>query len=290
MDRTAAPWRVLEEPHPDGDGPDEPIPGDLTGRVGVTKGGHAGARTHAAGQDRVSLPIGWLIAGTVLAAAAAALAIALVVGGMNPAIALPAGANDSTTAGSIGRAGSSNPGTGGGPSESTNGSGVGTDGARGGGLVVEVAGAVARPGLYHLAAGSRVADAIAAAGGYSRRVDATRTTAAVNLAAHLADGDRVLVPSRDDPAATRGGSGGSASVGADGSSSSPGGAAGSALLDLNRATAAELDALPGIGPVTAAKIVAARQERPFRSVAELRERKLVGPSVFARLRSLVTVH
>ena len=103
----------------------------------------------------------------------------------------------------------------------------------------------------------------------------------------------MIVPSRDDPAAGLGASGGSASAGAGGArdAAGSGGAAGGAgLVDLNRATVAELDALPGIGPVTAAKIVAARQERPFRSVTELRDRKLVGPSVFARLRSHVTVH
>ena len=101
-------------------------------------------------------------------------------------------------------------------------------------------------------------------------------TAELNLAALLHDGDRVLVPSRDDSVAT-------SAAGGDGPRPSPG------LVDLNRATEAELDALPGIGPVTAAKIVAARQTAPFTSVDDLRTRGLVGQKTFDQLRPLVTV-
>lgn len=157
---------------------------------------------------------------------------------------------------------------------------IGSDGppdgsaiATGDHLVVEVTGAVARPGLYRLPAGTRVGEAIAAAGGYDPRVDAAAVAAALNLAARVTDGDRIVVPSRDDAPV--------ASVG--------GGPAPDGLVDLNAATAAELEALPGIGEVTAARIIAARDEAPFASVDDLRSRGLVGEKTFERIRDLVTV-
>ncbi len=145
------------------------------------------------------------------------------------------------------------------------------------GPVVEVAGAVARPGLYRLPADSRVADAIAAAGGFGPRVDSAAAERSLNLAARLRDGDEIRVPSRDDPP----------EAGPAKSGDGPGGASG--LLDINTASAGELEALPGIGPATAAKIIAARDERPFSSVDELRGRRLVGEATFAKVRDMITV-
>jgi len=99
----------------------------------------------------------------------------------------------------------------------------------------------------------------------------------------LRPGDQVLVPSRDD--GTQGaGAGGPSGPGA---SSRPGTAAGP--IDLNHATVSELDALPGIGPVTANKIVAARDERPFVSVDELRSRKILGAATFDKVKDLLVV-
>ena len=139
-------------------------------------------------------------------------------------------------------------------------------------LLVDVEGAVRHPGVVRLAAGSRVADAIAAAGGYSGTVDAAAASTGLDLADPLQDGAKVLVPQR----------GGSSTGGA-----APSPAAGK--VDLNRASAAELDALPGIGPVTAAKIIASREQQPFRRIDDLRTRKLVGAATFAKLQALVTV-
>jgi len=132
-------------------------------------------------------------------------------------------------------------------------------------LVVDVAGAVRRAGLYRLPRGARVADAVARAGGATRRANLTL----LNLAAPVADGQQVLVPS---------GAGGAAAFGgADG-----------APVDLNSATAEQLDALPGIGPVTAQKIVDYRQQHgPFTSVDDLDAIPGIGAAKIANLKGLV---
>ncbi len=148
-----------------------------------------------------------------------------------------------------------------------------------GDLVVAVAGAVMRPGVYHLPAGSRVADAIEAAGGYGASVDAARVDQGLNLAAGLKDGEKIRVPVRGEAAAS------SAAPG------DPGGGAStvSGLVNLNAADAAALDALPGVGPATAARIIAAREEQPFAAVDDLVTRKVVGAAALDKLRPLVSV-
>jgi competence protein ComEA len=137
-------------------------------------------------------------------------------------------------------------------------------------LVVDVVGAVRRPGLVRLREGSRVADAIARAGGLERGAERT----GVNFAAPVSDGQQVLVPAHGAAVAAAG--------------AADGGSAPSAPVSLSSATAEQLDALPGVGPVTAQKIVAYRQQHgAFRSVDELDAISGIGTSRIADLRGLV---
>ncbi len=147
-------------------------------------------------------------------------------------------------------------------------------------LFVDVEGAVLRPGLLPLPSGSRVGDAIRAAGGYSTQVDIAAAAAQLNLAQLLSDGDKVRVPARGDDDTT-------AQIGQPGSQPSPG-AGGDGLIDINHASAEQLDTLPGIGPVTAAKIIAAREEAPFATADELLSRGIVGQSTYDKIAGLVT--
>jgi competence protein ComEA len=138
-------------------------------------------------------------------------------------------------------------------------------------VVVYVVGAVRRPGLYRLAQGARVADAVARAGGVTRKAD----PAALNLAAPLADGEQVLVPARLPVAVA-------ASQGA----AVPGVPQGP--IQLSSATAEQLDSLPGIGPATAQKILDYRAEHgAFRSIEELDDVPGIGPTRVEQLKGLV---
>jgi competence protein ComEA len=235
MDRSATPWRVLDDNA-------TPAPVDQSGEPDASPGGWLTSR----------LLIGLASAAT-LAAAAFIVAASGPVGSVDVGGAAtwasdaPAASGDVVVAGGV--------------------------------LVVDVQGAVLRPGVQRLKPGARVGDAVAAAGGYGPRVDADRVATELNLAAPVQDGDRIVVPARGDPTATSGG----------GSGVEAGSDAGGGLVDLNSASASELDALPGIGPKTAQKILDARAERRFATVDDLRDRKIVGAATFEKLKTLVTV-
>lgn len=135
-------------------------------------------------------------------------------------------------------------------------------------IVVDVEGAVARPGIRELPAGARIADAIDAAGGYATDADLS-AAAAINLAQPLVDGQQIRVPRigetsgpvAGDPGGDAGDGGGNG--GEDG------------LVNVNTATPEELESLPGIGAVTVQKIVAAREERPFSSLQDMVDRGVI---------------
>ena len=149
--------------------------------------------------------------------------------------------------------------------------GAGVTGLPSSRVVVDVVGAVRRPGLYRLAQGSRIADALTRAGGATAKAD----LAQVNLAAPLADGEQVVVPRRGAGVAPAGAGSGSA-------------AGAAAPVQLSTATLEQLDSLPGVGPVTAQKILDYRQKHgAFQSVDELDAVPGIGPKRLEQLHELV---
>jgi competence protein ComEA len=135
-------------------------------------------------------------------------------------------------------------------------------------IYVHILGQVVNPGLYALPEGARAVDAVAAAGGFTPEADA----AGINLARFLSDGEQIVVPAVGEVVA------GSSGVGGDG------------RVNLNTADAAALDTLPGIGPATAAKIIAWRDENGrFASVDDLLDVGGIGPAKLDAIRDLVTV-
>lgn len=150
-------------------------------------------------------------------------------------------------------------------------------------FVVDVVGAVRHPGVVSLPGTARVVDAVGAAGGALPNADLER----INMAAHLVDGMRIAVPRRGAPAdaASPTGDGGAGTGGGTGATPTP-----TAPLDLNAATQAQLEALPGIGPSLAQAIIQERdREGGFHSVDDLRRVRGIGDVRFAQIRPLVTV-
>lgn len=148
-------------------------------------------------------------------------------------------------------------------------------------VTVHVAGQVTNPGVYAVPAGGRVADAVIAAGGAAAEADIEQ----LNLAARLADGERIYVPKKGEAAPPVAGSAPAAA----GSTAKAGGAP-AGPVDLNTATAEQLEALPGVGPATSKAILTYRASHGrFRSVTELLEVPGIGPAKLEALRPLVKV-
>lgn len=234
-------------------------------------------------RTRLRAGVGAVVVLLLVAAAAVVVVALLGAAGGTRTIAVPGpGASTAATDGGAAAGGAS------GTDASSDGLSAGGAGTGGGSsaptavLFVHVLGAVGAPGLYELGEGARVIDAIAAAGGLTGDADPS----GVNLARPLADGEQLRVPRVGEVVAAPGPVAGAAGGAAGGAA--PGAPA--ALVDLNTADAVALDALPGIGPALAARIIEWRETNGgFRSVEDLDAVSGIGPAVLERLRPLVTV-
>lgn len=130
-------------------------------------------------------------------------------------------------------------------------------------ITVDISGAVEHPGVYRLSAGARVEDAVASAGGLATDAQREWIQRYLNRAAKLTDGQKIYIPREGEPAKVQESTG----------------------ININTASQAELEALPGIGPVTAKKIMAAR---PYEKIEELTERKVISAAVFAKIKDQIT--
>jgi competence protein ComEA len=146
-------------------------------------------------------------------------------------------------------------------------------------IAVDVIGAVAQPGVYWLEPAARVADVVEAAGGFAPDADSDR----LNKAAPIVDGQQIRVPRIGESAAP--------SSAPDRSAESTGGSSDSGnAIDVNRADAAALDTLPGIGPATAEAIIAYREANgPFKRNEDIQNVKGIGPAVYAKIVDSITV-
>lgn len=265
------PWRVLDA----SGGSATSRPGRPASAGSASAIAPSGAGPNGASQGVVTVPAGslrYIVAGVAIVACAV-VAFLLALGGASGDVAVDGGGD--VPADLTGIRTNAPP---------ASGRGTASVAPAGRAMVVQIVGAVSHPGVFHVPAGARVADLIELAGGFGPRVDTAGAGRDLNLAAELHDGDQVRVPSRDDVASVAQASNGATSAGT-GVSSGPG----SVKVSLNEATAAQLDTLPGVGPVTAEKIIAAREEAPFKTVDELRSRGLLGQKTFDRLRDLVSV-
>ncbi len=137
-------------------------------------------------------------------------------------------------------------------------------------IKIDVEGAVEKPGVYELTKDSRIKDSLVAAGGLSADADREYVAKNINLAQKLIDGTKIYIPQKNENLINLSNSGNA-----------------STLINLNLASASELDKLSGVGPTTAQKIIAGR---PYQSVDELLSKKIVGKSVFEKIKDQITIY
>lgn len=147
-------------------------------------------------------------------------------------------------------------------------------------IVVDVEGAVLKPGVYKLPADARVQDALIAAGGMGEEADREKVAKGMNLAGRLTDGGKIYIPFMGDTASVQGGS-------SDGAGQSLMGTTSQSLININAASPAELDTLSGVGPATAEKIIA---NRPYEKTEDLVSKKAVGQSVYEKIKDKISVY
>ena len=143
-------------------------------------------------------------------------------------------------------------------------------------VTVDVSGAVATPGVYQLGTDARVEDAIRAAGGLNDKANAEYISKSLNMAQKLTDGVKLYIPFEGDPTVPV----------ISGSAGAVSGIRTSGIISINSASQAELEALPGIGPVTASKIISGR---PYGKIEDLLNQKIVGKAVFEKIKDNISI-
>lgn len=146
-------------------------------------------------------------------------------------------------------------------------------------ITIDVEGAVQKPGVYSLPATSRIQNALIAAGGLSDGADRQLVAQNVNLAAPLTDGAKLYIPAVGEQMMTSGNTSSGGSGSGNGMSTK--------TVNINQASESDLDGLPGVGPVTAQKII---DNRPYQNVQDLVTKKAVGQSVFTKIKDMVSAY
>lgn len=144
-------------------------------------------------------------------------------------------------------------------------------------ILVDIAGAVQKPGLYEMAFGSRLNDLLKKADGLSQEADRDLFDRQFNRAKPLADGEKIYIPKKGE----------AGRVNVAGASIQSSAVQASQQIDINTATVSQLDNLPGVGPITANKIITGR---PYNSIDELQTKKAVNKATFEKIKSLIAAY